>query len=267
MGSVLLYSISSIKQDLLPLRRQLKDHPIYRTVAQPDQVRFFMAHHVYAVWDFMSLLKKLQQMLTATTVPWQPKGDPRIRRFINQIVLEEESDLLDDGTVMSHFELYLAAMQQAGVSTTAVERFCQVAAIGHPVETAAERAHVPEAAAAFVQDTFSFIDANDAASIAAAFTFGREEVIPDMFRALVAGLAEDQPHAFQLFHTYLVRHIELDGDSHSHLAEEMINLICGNREQAWERVRDAARKALQSRITLWDGVLAHMQNPVLDPTN
>ena len=137
--------------------------------------------------------------------------------------------------------------------------------MGHPVETAFDRAQAPEIAAAFVQDTFNFIDTNDAATVAAAFTFGREEVIPDMFRALIAQLAEDAPHTFDLYHTYLARHIELDGGSHSHLAEEMINLICGNREHVWQRARDAARQALQSRINLWDAVLKQIHNPVLDP--
>ena len=51
-----------------------------------------------------------------------PVGDTLCRRLINEIVLGEESDQFD-GRVLSHFEMYLAAMDQAGADRAPLERF------------------------------------------------------------------------------------------------------------------------------------------------
>src|SRR6478735_771827 len=106
-----------------PLRKKLLDHPVYARIADVDAVRTFMEHHVFAVWDFMSLLKALQQRLTCVTVPWTPQGHRLSRRLINEIVLEEESDEDTRGGYISHFELYRAAMKQCGADTSRVDAF------------------------------------------------------------------------------------------------------------------------------------------------
>jgi hypothetical protein len=67
-------------------------HPVFRRLTSVTALRIFMEHHVYAVWDFMSLLKALQRAVTCIELPWVPCGDPAARRFINEIVLDEESD-------------------------------------------------------------------------------------------------------------------------------------------------------------------------------
>ena len=85
-----------------------------------------MEYHVYAVWDFMSLLKALQIELTCTTLPWKPVGDTKIRRLINSIVLEEESDVDADGNPSSHYEMYLDAMIECGADTKKIESFNRV---------------------------------------------------------------------------------------------------------------------------------------------
>jgi len=96
------------------VRLRLLQHPIYQRVDRPAAIRTFLESHVFAVWDFMSLLKRLQRDLTCVTLPWMPVGNPEVRFLINEIVCGEESDLGPEGRRSSHFELYHRAMREAG---------------------------------------------------------------------------------------------------------------------------------------------------------
>jgi len=64
---------------LCNLRAALLDHPIYAQVTSVADLRRFMEDHVFAVWDFMSLLKRLQQDMTCIRVPWFPVENARPR--------------------------------------------------------------------------------------------------------------------------------------------------------------------------------------------
>jgi hypothetical protein len=99
-----------IKDAIAPLRETIIQHLLYRRIQHIDDIRLFMQYHVFAVWDFMSLLKSLQNRLTCTTIPWMPAGNAATRFLINEIVTGEESDLAPNGARTSHFELYLQAM-------------------------------------------------------------------------------------------------------------------------------------------------------------
>ena len=66
--------IKSIQEKIEPLRQQIINHKVYSVINDLDDLKVFMQYHVYAVWDFMSLLKSLQSNLTCTSVPWFPVG-------------------------------------------------------------------------------------------------------------------------------------------------------------------------------------------------
>ena len=184
-----------------------------------------MQSHVFAVWDFMSLLKALQQRLTCTSVPWIPTDFPESRRFLNEIVLGEESDQYE-GRAISHFELYLEAMDEASANTAPIRSLIDSI---HQSNFSPATIPAPAAAQAFVASTFRVIDSNNLAAMAAAFTFGREDVIPDIFRELVRDLNRQHPGAFTKFIWYLERHIEVDGEDHGPLSLRMVADLCGNR--------------------------------------
>jgi hypothetical protein len=234
---------------IAPLQARLAEHPLYSQIRTSTDLQTFMESHVFAVWDFMSLLKALQGRLTCVQVPWRPTEWPESRRFINEIVLGEESDLYQ-GRAISHFELYLEAMREGGADVGPMARLLERMAAGE-----LDLDGVPETACRFMRSTFGLIDSGGVHELAAAFTFGREDVIPDMFRGLVRDLNTQLGGRFAKFQWYLERHIELDGKDHGPLSLRMVAELCGSNEQRWSEATMAAEEALLARLTLWDGIL------------
>jgi hypothetical protein len=230
------------------------EHPIYARIDCVDALHIFMQHHVFAVWDFMSLLKALQQRLSHTQVPWLPPVDRLGCRLVNEIVLGEESDEDGEGGYASHFEFYHQAMQRCGAATTVVDQFLDELRAGSSVEQALIGAGAPNAVRDFVLQTFAVIEAGDLCAIASTFAFGREDLLPDVFRQIVSKLGMDAAGDLNYFKYYLERHIEVDGDQHGPMAERLIEFLCGDSESNWQAAEDAAARALESRLCLWDSV-------------
>jgi hypothetical protein len=240
---------------LHPLRARLLAHPLYAAIDSAPALRVFMEHHVFAVWDFMSLVKAVQRQVTSVAVPWTPRADRASARFINAIVLAEESDDDGRGGFTSHFELYLEAMRQAGARTDRIEAFVQEIDRGAAVASALDAARVPAPAQAFVRTTFGLIEGASLPATVAAFTLGREDVIPAMFRALVAKLDASSPGRFSLLCQYLERHVDVDEEDHAPMARALLVNTCASSDSRWHQAETAAQQSLEARIRLWDGVL------------
>tara|TARA_R110002124_G_scaffold138835_2_gene302885 strand:+ start:1733 stop:2497 length:765 start_codon:yes stop_codon:yes gene_type:complete len=239
---------------------QLENHPIYEAIASLDDLQRFMEHHVYSVWDFMSLVKYLQGVIAPTGAPWLPRGDASVRRFINEIVLEEECDETADGDFSSHFELYQTAMTEVGASTETLTQFIRIVD-QQGIEAALQFPGMPEPSRQFTKQTFAFIADGAPHKIAAAFALGREHIIPGMFRSILkqTGVTEEQA---PVFHYYLNRHVELDGDFHAPLSLRLLNGLCDNDPVKIQEAITAAQAAVEARLQLWDGVLECIQAKV-----
>jgi hypothetical protein len=246
-------TIDNLQEQLAPLKTSIINHPVYQKINSIEDLRIFMRYHIYAVWDFMSLLKSLQINLTCTTLPWFPVGSGNTRSLINEIIAGEESDVDFYGNKKSHFEMYLDAMEQCGADVMEIKLFIDALQSGKSLAQSYEIAGTPIAARKFVDFTFSLINGTKNNVKAAVFTFGREDLIPGMFHTMVSGLEMRFPTQVSLFKYYLDRHIEVDGDHHSHLALEMTTELC-NSEADWFEAAKASEEALKSRINLWDGV-------------
>ena len=247
--------IEKIQAEISGLRQQLVDHPLYAQIQTLEDFQSFMEQHIFAVWDFMSLLKALQRGLTCVELPWSPKGNPETRRFINEIVLGEESDTDADGKVSSHFEMYLEAMQQIGANTLPIHQLTEWISYGKTVEESLYQLEMNEETKEFVRFTFSIIETEEMHKIASVFTFGREDLIPDMFIEILREMkAQGQENISKLLY-YLERHIEIDGGDHGPISLRMIDEICGDDEQKWEEAIECAKQALEMRIKLWNGLL------------
>lgn len=246
--------IEKLRKTIEPLRQEIINHKVYSIIEDVEDLKIFMKYHIYAVWDFMSLLKTLQNSLTCTTVPWFPKGSADTRHLINEIVVGEESDVDMNGVRKSHFELYLEAMKQCGADTAQIETFISELKQTGNFDNAFDKSITPKEAQEFVEFTFEVIKSEKDYLQSAIFTFGREDLIPGMFISIINDTHKNFPNSVSIFKYYLERHIEVDGDHHSHLALQMTSNLCGTNEQFWMEAEQTTIQSLQKRISLWDGV-------------
>lgn len=250
--------IEAVRARIAPYRQRLLAHPLYTRMDSLADIRRFMSAHAFAVWDFMSLLKRLQRELTCVDVPWVPVGDAEVRFLINEIVCGEESDVDPRGGRISHLDLYLRAMEDAGADSSAVRLALATVKAGGTTGAALRQAGVPAASAAFSGATFALATGGRIHEVAAAFTFGREDLIPDMFPELVSRLSREHPGKLDTFRYYLERHIEVDGGHHGAISLRMVELLCGEDDTRWEQATQAAQAAIEARLGLWDGILASL---------
>ena len=251
--------IALLEKEIAPYKKQLSQHPVYTALREIEDIQTFMELHVYAVWDFMSLLKSLQHTLTCVQIPWKPVANPKTARFINEIVLGEESDVNEKGEPKSHFEMYLDAMKEVQADCLPILQFVDQINSLSDIDEKLKNSPLPQEAIEFLRFTFQTIATQESHKIASAFTFGREDLIPDMFIEIINHSENQAASKFPKLRYYLERHIELDGDDHGPLSIEMIRELCQQDENKWIEVIDIAKSALKARIVLWDGILATME--------
>lgn len=245
-------SIEHIQREIKGLRQELKSHRLYQELETIEDIKIFTQDHVFAVWDFMSLIKALQKNLTCVDVPWVPNENRLAGRLVNEIVLAEESDVDLNGDPKSHFELYLESMNQIGASTKIINDFISKIKNSKSYSDSIEKININPIVKEFMDFTFNIINTNKNHVIASVFTFGREDLIPDMFIEIVKKLSNsDEIEADNLVY-YLERHIEIDADEHGPMALKMIEELCGDDETKWKEAEIASKKALEMRIKLWN---------------
>lgn len=257
--------INRLRQTLSPIREQLLEHRLYQRLHSLDAMRVFMQHHVFAVWDFMSLLKSLQRQLTCIDVPWRPSQSQLGCRMINEIALGEESDEDGDGGFASHFELYQSAMDQAGADTSMISSVIAGLEAGASRDEALAGAHAPGPVQDFVDTTFKIIETGGLCAVASAFTFGREDLLPDVFREVVSTVNSASEGRLDRFAFYLQRHIEIDGDQHGFMAQRLLEQLCDDNPSSWQAASAAAVRSLEARLELWDAIADRIDADVPEP--
>ncbi|WP_257294238.1 DUF3050 domain-containing protein [Endozoicomonas sp. YOMI1] len=240
-------------KDLRPLQEQLFNHSIYQKIDSVEKLSVFMEAHVFAVWDFMSLAKRLQLEFTAMQLPWVPVPDARSARFINEIILYEETDKDRHGTPMSHLEMYLAAMGEVSADTSKIEQVIYSIKTGVPWQQALVVADVPEYVQVFVSDTMKVAQYGSLPEVASYFLFGREDAIPEMFSSLLNHW-EIPPASVPAMAYYLERHIDLDGNEHGPAAENLLKQCINGDKTAEASAVAKAKEAISARIRFWDGL-------------
>ena len=246
---------SLFEEQLTPYRKKLKEHKLYTSIKSINNIQIFTEYHVFAVWDFMSLLKELQRQLTCLSIPWKPKGFPKASRLINEIVWGEESDIDHNGNSMSHFEMYLNSMTLIKSNPHKINSLIKNWDINLSANKNIENEKLPVFIKKFLKFTFKTISLNKPHITSAVFTFGREDLIPEMFIEILKNIKIDNKINIKPLIYYFERHIELDADEHGPLALEMVNDLCGSDKKKWNEALDYSKKAMEMRIKLWDGIL------------
>jgi hypothetical protein len=243
---------------MAPWRAKLLQHPVYASVQNAADLKAFMSVHVFAVWDFMCLVKSLQNRFAPSAVPWVPPQSRLASFIINGIVLGEESDSFDELIAltgqphMSHAELYARSMTAMGADTTHYHKLLDNIRKGVDMF---DGLTVDPTIVQFVRQTLAYCRADEPDHVvAAAFLFGREDPIPDMFKRVLEALPETLPGA-QLLRVYMLRHIEVDSGEHGPQAQQLLEELCGVDERKWESVAQTGISAIQARMRLWDAAV------------
>ena len=237
--------INSLKESLIPLKNQLINHSLYNNLESIDDLKPGR-NHVFAVWDFMSLLKGLQIKLTST-LPWHPTQNNAAARLINEIVWGEETDVNKEGVPMSHFEMYLEAMEQINADTSGIKMIVNDIKSGSTVFDAIEKANLPFYISDFLNFTFKIIEEGKTHKIASVFTFGREDLIPDMFISMIKKMNRKNDDEIDQIIYYFERHIEVDGDTHSPLAIGMIKNLCATDQNKWDEATEGSQAVIREK--------------------
>jgi len=235
--------------DIARRHRELAHHPIYKNLTSIENIRVFMKYHVFAVWDFMTLLKSLQRNITCVSLPWNDSGyDPELVKLINEIVLGEESDQDQHGNATSHFSLYLKAMEEVGADTSLIRQFLKEFELGV----------LPSEIKCIVAFHLDIALNKKPHEITSSFFFGREKLIPDMFESIVKVLKDSEVNCPTLLY-YLERHIEVDGGDHGPKALSCLEKLVDSLEKEKE-VIEVARRSLDMRWDLWDFILSKIES-------
>jgi len=246
--------MDKITQNLEPLKSKLKNHNLYNIINTQEDLKIFCESHVFAVWDFMSLLKKLQIELTSINIPWMPSNNSEVSKLINEIVAGEETDETLDGSAISHYEMYINAINDIGVDTNLISN--QISSLNdiNTIIDDINKLDIDDYIKEFLKFTFRIINNDKTHEIASAFTFGREDLIPDMFIPLLEKINSSDNTRIDKLIYYFKRHIEVDGDMHGPMAMKMLSFLCNDDENKIEESLTASKDALKVRIALWDGI-------------
>jgi hypothetical protein len=249
------------------LRQQLLAHPLYSSITTLPAVARFMEFHVFAVWDFMSLLKRLQREVTCTALPWLPPKSPRLARLINEITLGEETDTDGHDGFASHFDLYLGAMRDVGAQTGPILDLIETLRAGTAHTLALRNSGLPEAVRDFVGFNLDLACDGEPHRVAAAFFYGREDLIPEMFDQLLPRLSAHASTSLDRLQYYVQRHIDLDGDSHGPLARALLTELCGGDARKLREATETAIQSLSRRRDLWDAIVHAIQSLPAQPAS
>lgn len=248
---------TGLSEQIRKVTIELQHHSLYSAVKTIEDIKTYMEFQVWCVWDFMALLKSLEQGLLVGEIEWVPPLDGSIGAYIYEILLTEETDITDSGSGRcSHFETYLKGMKQAGADTKPIDTFISNLRGRKNFDAAIANTGIPDAALEFVRNTLKHAK-SDLPKAVSVFCLSREGIIPGMFTTFLENI--NLQNNLSTFHWYLKRHIEVDSDSHGPLSVKLFKMVVGNDKQQLNEALEAALDALTARKIFLDTILKQIQ--------
>lgn len=232
----------------------LNDHQLLvsNVLNNISSIKTFMEHHVFAVWDFMSILKSLQNQICPSIYPWKPNIHSKngLARLINEVVLAEESDEIEVNKFMSHFNLYIQAMEEVGADTSRITNL-----INSDLNSDSDFTlfNIPTCSKNFINTAYKMLSKKKLHIDAALFTYGRETTLPMMFTNILRTVKK--VNNTEKLSIYLKRHIDIDSNRHGPLSLKLYEISINQDIKKEHEALDAAIISLDSRIQLWTGIL------------
>ncbi len=242
--------VQVLEKKLVAVQQELIEHVVYKDLMNIHNLRIFMGYHVFAVWDYMTLLKGLQRHITCTRVPWKPSTYPKeLIRLINSMVLEEESDLDQNDQACDHFSLYVRAMEEMNADSKPIKSFLK------NLDTDILSTPLKEC----MQFSINIAQNYPLHILAGVFYFGREQLIPRIFKPYLEGVTSYPAGTLTpTLSYYLRRHMDLDGNQQVARIMKLLDVACMDSPKAYQEALSYGIQACLLRKKLWDKALESM---------
>lgn len=234
----------------------LANHKLYERVNDELSLRLFMEHHVICVWSYNFLLREIHQELVGLIHPLNSQSQKEAIRLVSEMILEEELEEQQDGSLLSHFEIYLEAMQDLGANISPIVSFFDLQDSGQNWQTALKHARFPTAVSRYARKMNRFAQAPLHEKAAALFYEG-EPFIPDTFLLRIGQLGNTVKIGRLL--DYFERHIEGLRSPGFSASGRLVEILCNNDEKMSLEAEQSAEEAMKNRVELWGYITGQLE--------
>lgn len=229
--------------------QMLESHKLYDRIFDDYSLRLFVEHHVVCVWSYNYLLRNIYQELVSMIQPLNSQAQKEALRIISEAILEEEVEEQTDGSLLSHLEIYLEAMQELGADVGPILSFFDMQESGASWQESLAASHFPASVAQYARSMGELFE-RPLHERAAVLFYEGEPFIPDTFLNRLGQLGAR--HDVNRLLDYFERHIEGLKRPGFSTSGRLVEIFCGDNPQLNDEAEKAAEQAMQIRIDLWN---------------
>jgi len=210
-------------QTLIKVSEDVINHPMFKKLNNIYNIKKYSEFQIWCVWDFMSILKQVQNFIFCNDILWLPPENPNAGAAFYRLIESEETDLGFKGGDLnraSHFQSFRAAMQELNADTKNIDNFLELIKTGKTLPEALNKSGASPQTKSFLLTNNHLIKQSPYNAIAL-ITLTRENFLPAVFKSLLSYVNENEK--IELFVWYHKRHIYLDSVLHGPLSIQIFN--------------------------------------------